>query len=142
MWTFNDSDSVLEPSTPPPAASLKRPPSPLSCRCWPPSSAAPPASWLVRCWPCYCSPSVRCRLLCLRRRRRDSHSSPTLTTSLQRGAAATDTLFTVTCLQTHRHFIYGVSCYAAVTVRARRGRSEESEGATLWPSIHLKQIKG
>lgn len=31
---------------------------PLSCQCWPPSSAAPPASWLEQCWLCYCSPSA------------------------------------------------------------------------------------
>lgn len=42
------------------------PTSPLSCRCWPPSSAAPPASWPARCWLCCCSPwppSVRSRVI-------------------------------------------------------------------------------
>lgn len=30
--------------------------SPLSYRCWPPSSAVLPASWLVLCWRCCCWP--------------------------------------------------------------------------------------
>lgn len=49
--------------------------SPLSCRCWPPSSAAPPASWLVRCWLCYCSPWARSARDRMRSRQPDRRTS-------------------------------------------------------------------
>lgn len=37
-------------------SSLQLPWTPLSCRCWLPSSAARPVSWLALCWRCCCWP--------------------------------------------------------------------------------------
>lgn len=134
---------------------------PLSCRCWPPSSAVPPASWLVRCWPCYCLPwalSVRSRVHCLRRRERDSNIPniavhPQCATDedkhydiagMQRGVLVTDTLCIVTCLWTHTHtrdtgILFMVSvARQPMTVRGRQGRWEEGEGAVLCPVLYLK----
>lgn len=40
-------------------SSQQLPWTPLSCRCWLPSSAVLPASWLVLCWRCCCWPLER-----------------------------------------------------------------------------------